>query len=125
MKEENKTSENWGGKRKGSGRKKLTESGRKNFALSLQQKQIDFIKETAERFNMKYSWFVLDAVYYYAANHLPSISKEGTTPKLIEVDGMVEVQENVNTDTFTTLFLEWIESKGWYYGGSIRELDEK
>ena len=53
----------------GGGRKKKSESGRKSFALSLQQAQIDYIKKQAQSFGMTYSQFVLNAAYYYEANH--------------------------------------------------------
>ena len=60
----------------GGGRKKLTESGRKAFSVSLQQNQIDYIKEQAKKWGMNYSQFILDAVHYYTANHLPCNCKE-------------------------------------------------
>lgn len=50
----------------GGGRKKRSESGRKNFALSLQQEEIDFIKAEAEKSGMKYSRFVMEAVRFYS-----------------------------------------------------------
>ena len=55
-----------GGQRAGSGRKKQSESGRKSFALSLQQNQIEYIKNLAEKANMTNSQFVFEAVKYYA-----------------------------------------------------------
>ena len=58
-----------GGKRAGSGRKKLSESGRKSFSVSLQQEQIDSIKRFAEKKGMSYSQFILEAVNYYKANN--------------------------------------------------------
>ena len=57
-----------GGAREGSGRKKLSESGRKSFALSFQQEQIDYIKEMAEKYKMNYSALVLEAVRFYGNN---------------------------------------------------------
>ena len=59
-----------GGNREGSGRKKLSESGRKNLALSLQQNQIDYIKELAKKANMTNSQFVYEAIKYYEENYL-------------------------------------------------------
>jgi len=52
----------------GGGRKKISESGRKSFALSFQQEQIDYIKRMAEKNNMNYSTFVLEAVKFYEQN---------------------------------------------------------
>ena len=53
----------------GGGRKKLSESGRKSFALSMQQEQIDYIKTQAEKSGLTYSSFVLEAVRFYEKNH--------------------------------------------------------
>lgn len=53
----------------GGGRKKLSESGRKSFAVSLQQEQIDFIKKLAEEKRMSYSQLILAAVNYYKENN--------------------------------------------------------
>ncbi len=59
-----------GGVREGSGRKKISESGRKNLALSLQQNQIDYIKKLAKKANKTNSQLVYDAIKYYEENYL-------------------------------------------------------
>lgn len=54
----------------GGGRKKLSESGRKAFSVSLQQNQIDYIKEQAEKRGLNNSQFILEAVNYYVSECL-------------------------------------------------------
>ncbi|WP_147612338.1 hypothetical protein [Treponema pectinovorum] len=46
----------------GGGRKKLSESGRKQLQLSLQQEEIDFLKESAKNANLPVSRFVMECV---------------------------------------------------------------
>ncbi len=109
----------------GGGRKKLSESGRKALSLSLQQSQIDYIKQQAEKAGMTNSSFVLAAVQHYVANHLPSLCKpDDVPPNLVEINGVAEVSDQVNAEIFTTLFLEWMESKGWYFGGGIHDVKD-
>ncbi|MCQ2594472.1 MAG: hypothetical protein MJ196_04345 [Treponemataceae bacterium] len=48
-----------GGAREGSGRKKLSESGRKQIQFSLQQEEIDLIKQLSKENNMPASRFVM------------------------------------------------------------------
>lgn len=53
----------------GGGRKKLSESGRKNLALSLQQNQIDSIKRLAQTEGMTNSGFIMRCVDFWKENH--------------------------------------------------------
>ena len=46
----------------GGGRKKMSESGRKQMQLSLQQEEIDFIKEKASEAGMPVSRFVIQCI---------------------------------------------------------------
>lgn len=46
----------------GGGRKKMSESGRKQMQLSLQQEEIDFIKSKAAEAGIPVSRFVMDCV---------------------------------------------------------------
>lgn len=46
----------------GGGRKKMSESGRKQMQLSLQQEEIDFIKSKAAEASIPVSRFVMDCV---------------------------------------------------------------
>ena len=47
--------------------------------------------------------------------------------KEIEIGGCILVPRNVSKDEVIDQFIEWVESKGWYFGGGFRELqyDEK
>ncbi|WP_220215022.1 MULTISPECIES: hypothetical protein [Thermoactinomyces] len=43
------------------------------------------------------------------------------------VDGCVfanDQNQNVDLDEFVDAFLEWVESKGWHFGGGVRQVDE-
>ena len=42
--------------------------------------------------------------------------------KEIEIAGCVEVPMKMTLDEFTDLFIEFIESRGWYFGGGFREI---
>lgn len=42
--------------------------------------------------------------------------------KEIEIRGCVEVPEELSIDEFSDLFIEFIESKNWYFGGGFREI---
>ena len=45
--------------------------------------------------------------------------------KEIEINGCVEIPCEISIDEFTDAFIEWIESKGWYFGGGFHELPDK
>lgn len=42
----------------------------------------------------------------------------------IEIIGCVEVQDNITVDEFSKKFIDFLESNGWYFGGSIDEYNE-
>ena len=42
--------------------------------------------------------------------------------KEIEINGCVEIPCEVSIDDFTDAFIEWIESKGWFFGGGFNEI---
>ncbi|MCD8198201.1 MAG: hypothetical protein LUE24_13730 [Lachnospiraceae bacterium] len=44
--------------------------------------------------------------------------------KVFEINGCVEVPPDVTDDEFTDAFLEFIESKGWFFGGGIKEIQD-
>lgn len=58
-----------GGAREGAGRKKLSESGRKQIQLSLQQNEIDLIKKLASDNGIAVSRFIVDCVTFWVDNH--------------------------------------------------------
>ena len=55
---------NYGGKREGSGRKKLTESGRIQVQFSLQQNEVDLIKELSVKAGLNKSRFIAECVRF-------------------------------------------------------------
>ena len=59
----------WGGARKGAGRKKLSESGRKQIQISLQQNEIDLIKQLAKDNGENVSRFIMDCVTFWKGKH--------------------------------------------------------
>ena len=44
--------------------------------------------------------------------------------KEMEIIGCVEVPCEITLDEFTDAFIEFIESKGWYFGGGFREIQD-
>ena len=42
--------------------------------------------------------------------------------KEIEINGCVEIPCEISVDAFTDAFIEWIESKGWRFGGGFTEI---
>lgn len=53
----------------GGGRKKITESGRKQVQFSLQQNEIELINELAQNSGLNKSRFIMECVNFYKANH--------------------------------------------------------
>ena len=50
------------------------------------------------------------------------LNKEFEMIKEIEINGCVEVPPEITMDEFCDAFIEFIESKGWYFGGGFREI---
>ncbi len=44
--------------------------------------------------------------------------------KEFEINGCIEVPPDVSQDEFMNEFLHFIESKGWYFGGGISEIQD-
>ncbi len=44
--------------------------------------------------------------------------------KEFEIKGCIEVQPDVSQDEFADEFLSFLESKGWYFGGGISEIQD-
>lgn len=42
--------------------------------------------------------------------------------KEIEINGCVEIPSEMTMDEFYDEFLNFIESKGWYFGGGFKEI---
>lgn len=45
--------------------------------------------------------------------------------KEIEITGCIEVPDELAPDEVMDAFIEFIESKGWYFGGGCREIIDK
>ena len=45
--------------------------------------------------------------------------------KEIEISGCIEVTEEITVDEVTNAFIDFIESKGWYFGGGFQEITYK
>lgn len=54
---------------RGGGRKKLSESGRKQVQFSLQQDEVDLIKQAAEAAGLNSSRFVVQCVKFWIENN--------------------------------------------------------
>lgn len=69
-KEPEKTySANYGGARPGSGRKKLSESGRVRIQIAPQQGELEMIDSGAEKAGMNRTRFVVECVKFWTENH--------------------------------------------------------
>lgn len=44
--------------------------------------------------------------------------------KEIEILGCINVPVDVDKDTVIDAFLDWVESKGWSFGGGFREIPD-
>jgi hypothetical protein len=44
--------------------------------------------------------------------------------KFIEINGVVTIINNVTVDQFTNEFIDWLESKGYEFGGGTKEVEE-
>ena len=44
--------------------------------------------------------------------------------KQFEIDGCIEVQLEVSADEFWETFIDFVEAKGWFFGGVINEIQD-
>ena len=42
--------------------------------------------------------------------------------KELHIEGCIEIQPEADADQVIDEFIQWIESKGWYFGGCFREI---
>ena len=42
--------------------------------------------------------------------------------RLIEIDGCMEIPDDVTVDDFVEAFLTFVEERGWRFGGGFREI---
>ncbi len=59
----------WGGAREGSGRKKLSESGRIPIQVSLQQHELDLLNSEAKKAGLNKSRFFVECLKFWVENH--------------------------------------------------------
>ena len=45
--------------------------------------------------------------------------------KEIEISGCIEIPDEITVDEVTDAFIDFIESKGWYFGGGLQEITDK
>lgn len=43
----------------------------------------------------------------------------------IEINGCVDVPDEVTVDEFLDKFIDFIESNGWYFGGGVNEYKDE
>ena len=60
---------NWGGIREGSGRKKLSDSGRIKIQVAPQKEEVELIDSEAEKSGMNMTRFVVECVKFWKENH--------------------------------------------------------
>lgn len=48
----------------------------------------------------------------------------GSKRKVFEIQGCVSTAPNVSHDEFLDAFIEFVESKGWYFGGGTKDMTE-
>lgn len=58
-----------GGFREGSGRKKLSDSGRKQVQFSFQKNELDLIDELAQKEGLNRTRFIVECVKFWKENH--------------------------------------------------------
>lgn len=45
--------------------------------------------------------------------------------KVFEINGCVEVPEDISEDEFWNIFIDFVEAHNWYFGGGINECTEE
>jgi len=58
-----------GGFREGSGRKKLSDSGRKQVQFSFQKNELDLVDELAQKEGLNRTRFIIECVKFWKENH--------------------------------------------------------
>lgn len=58
-----------GGFREGSGRKKLSDSGRKQVQFSFQKNELDLVDELAQKEGLNRTRFIVECVKFWKENH--------------------------------------------------------
>lgn len=45
--------------------------------------------------------------------------------RLIKIEGVIEIKDDEDINYCTDQFINFIESKGWYFGGGTREITDE
>jgi len=44
--------------------------------------------------------------------------------RLLEINGIMEIHPNISSDQFTDMFIRFVESHGWFFGGGIHDITD-
>ena len=57
-------------------------------------------------------------------NIIEKLFKRRFMRKEFEINGCIEVQAEITEDEFSNAFIQFVESKGWSFGGGINEIQD-
>ena len=57
-------------------------------------------------------------------NIIEKLLKRRFMRKEFEINGCIEVQAEITEDEFSNAFIQFVESKGWSFGGGINEIQD-
>lgn len=66
--------------------------------------------------------------YKAAANRISEAlpyAEEIPNARLVEINGVVEMPPYISSDQFTDMFIAFIESHGWFFGGGLSDVTDK
>ena len=57
-------------------------------------------------------------------NIIEKLLKRRFMRKEFEINGCIEVQAEITEDEFSNAFIQFVESRGWSFGGGINEIQD-
>ena len=57
-------------------------------------------------------------------NIIEKLLKRRFMRKEFEINGCIEVQVEITEDEFSNAFIQFVESRGWSFGGGINEIQD-
>jgi hypothetical protein len=57
-------------------------------------------------------------------NIIEKLFKRRFMRKEFEINGCIEVQVEITEDEFSNAFIQFVESRGWSFGGGINEIQD-
>ena len=57
-------------------------------------------------------------------NIIEKLFKRRFMRKEFEINGCIEVQAEITEDEFSNAFIQFVESRGWSFGGGINEIQD-